>query len=78
MLEQTYKDSRINRNNNMGGYQRLAQELVADKVGEARDFGLGSMSWDEYHTTSYKRTWQDKQIDVTMNFALGTYTITLK
>ena len=61
-------DARINRDNNFGGYCRLAAELVEQATGMKRTFGGGTMTWNDFHSTSYRHTWGDCQVDVTMDF----------
>ena len=72
----TISDSRINRDNNFGGYQRLSSELVKSATGYDKEFNGGSMSWDNYTGTAYKKThFDDVQIDITLDFNSHTATI---
>lgn len=72
----TLTDNRINRDNNFGGYQTLSNELVKNETGYDKKFSGGSMSWDNYTSTAYKKTYfDDVQIDITLDFNSHTATI---
>lgn len=74
----TYTDSRINRSNNMGGYMRMAHDIVLDKIGIDKEFAGGCvMTYDKFETTAYRKDRHDSQICVVMDFNSNTITITV-
>ena len=68
----TINDSRINRNNTMGGYQDLSSEIVKSATGFDKKFEGGQMSWNEYKGTAYKQNSNDVQVDIVLDFNTGT------
>ena len=74
----TISDNRINRDNNAKGYLALCTELVQG-LGYDKNFGDydWSMSWNEFKTTAYRKDNKDVQVDVTLDFANGSATITI-
>ena len=73
----TYTDSRINRNNDFGGFCELAQEIVHDKTGINKEFKGGSMTYNEFKSTAYRHNWKDAEVDVVMDFNTNKITITV-
>lgn len=78
MKTMTIKDSRINRNNDMGGYIRLCNEIIKAH-GFNKDFNNSGckMSFNNFKTTAYKKNYQDFQIDVNLDFNKGIALITI-
>lgn len=64
----TAQDARINRDNNFGDYCKLAAELTEQATGMKRTFSVGTMTWNTFHSTSYRHTYRDSLVDVTMDF----------
>ena len=73
----TYTDSRINRNNNFGGFCELASEIVLSKTGINKEFKGGNMTYNEFKSTAHRYDWNDSEVEVIMNFNDNTITITV-
>lgn len=71
------KDSRINRDNCMGGYMELCNELVKAQGYDKTFKGSCSMTWNEFKATAYRNGRNDYQLDIVLNFNTGEATITV-
>lgn len=72
-LKTTITDVRINRDLNFGKYRELAQELVLDATGFAKEFGGGTMTWNYYESSAYpKGNYDDIRVDIHMDFNTNT------
>lgn len=78
MTPKIFKDSRANRDHNMGFYNRMCVEYANKVFGQHRAFGGGEMSWDYYTSTSWRRTHDDIAISVYIDFNTNTVTVTAK
>ena len=74
----TYTDNRVNRDNNFGGFMELAHDIVLEKTGLDKNFSGGSMTYNNFTTTGYKKHGKDSQVDVVMDFKTNTITITVE
>ena len=60
----------------MGGYMRMAHDIVLDKTGIDKEFAGGCvMTYDKFETTAYRKDRHDSQICVVMDFNANTITI---
>lgn len=73
----TIKDRRINRNNNMGGYIELCNELIQAQGFNKKVSGC-SMTYNNFTTTAYRKNWQDVQVDINLDFNDSIAIITIK
>lgn len=78
MTQKIFKDSRANRDHNLGFYNRMCVEYANKVFGQNRAFGGGTMSWDYYTSTSWRRTHDDIAISVYIDFNTNTVTVTAK
>ena len=78
MTQKFFKDSRANRDGNMGFYNRLCVEFANKATGQHRAFGGGEMTWDYYTSTSWAKNRYDIQVKVFIDFNTQTITVTTK
>lgn len=74
----TIKDRRINRNNNMGGYYELCNELIQAQGFNKKLSGGCTMTYNNFTTTAYRKNWQDVQVDINLDFNDSIAIITIK
>ncbi|MBQ7205009.1 MAG: hypothetical protein IJS04_04110 [Muribaculaceae bacterium] len=74
----TINDCRANRNYCFGQYLQICEDVVKSHLGQDREFKGGTMDWNYFKSTSYKRTNDDVQVEVYIDFNLHTIAITTK
>lgn len=74
--EKIFSDSRVNRDANMGFYNRLCVEYANKAFGQWRAFGAGEMNHDYYTSTSWKGNRNDIQVTVFLDFNTNTIKVT--
>ena len=75
ILKIVVSDERINRENDLGGFEKLGREIIEKTIHEPRNFSLHTMTYNDCYGTSYCKNWRDYQIDV--HFDLNTEQATL-
>ena len=77
-MKSTINDCRANRNYCFGQYQQICADVVKSQIGQDREFKGGTMDWNYFKSTSYKRNNSDVQVEVFIDFNLHTIAITTK
>lgn len=72
----TINDCRANRHYCFGQYIQICEDVVKSHLGLDKKFGGGSMTWNNFKSTSYKCTRDDVQVEVFIDFNRHTVTIT--
>ena len=76
MKNLTVKDSRINRYNCFGFFEELSSEIIKSETGFDKDVSGGTMTYDYFKGTAYKKNDDDVQVDIVLDFNTQTATIT--
>jgi hypothetical protein len=71
-----FNDCRANRNYCFGQYQQICNDVVKSHTGQDREFNGGTMDWNYFKATSWKKNWSDVQVEVFMDFRTHEITIT--
>ena len=76
-MEKTFKDTRINNMLCMYEYEEIANEYCQREFGRNINGGC-RMGWETFTTKSYAKDYTEKQIDIIIDYAKQTVTLSMK